>query len=243
MQVREKSKAKRRERIISAARLLMRETGDVGFSMRALASRASVSIATPYNLFGSKQEIMFAVLAADLEDYQRKLESIQTDEIEVFFEAVSLATSLYSREPSFYKAVLFSVYSDGGRRFRSIFSGPRHTMWKNLIRAAIAKGYLRDDIDADAFAINLSHTFFSCILEWVNDQLSLAELEARVQFGFALALLAIATDNARERLNGKMLDAQGRLQVIWRRYLERALKSGPLAPEIEDLLADQLGKL
>ena len=87
-------------------------------------------------------------------------------------------------------------------------------MWKNLIRNAVDKGYLRNDIDADAFAINLSHTFFAAILEWVNDQLSLAELEARVQFGFALALLAIATDSARDRLNTHLMDSQARLQVI-----------------------------
>ncbi len=79
----------------------MQQTGDTGFSMRALADEAGVSIATPYNLFGSKQTIMFAVLDADLEYYQKRLAKVRVDELDVFFKAVSLATSLYSTEPAF----------------------------------------------------------------------------------------------------------------------------------------------
>ena len=59
---REAGKAERRARIIQAARDLIRDTGDAGLSMRALAARAGVSLATPYNLFGSKRAIVMAVL-------------------------------------------------------------------------------------------------------------------------------------------------------------------------------------
>ena len=52
---RELGKSKRRREILAAARDLMRQSDDLGFSMRTLADRAGVSIATPYNLFGSKQ--------------------------------------------------------------------------------------------------------------------------------------------------------------------------------------------
>src|SRR5271168_2287443 len=53
---REAGKRERRRRIIEAARALIRETGNAGLSMRALAARAGVSLATPYNLFGSKRD-------------------------------------------------------------------------------------------------------------------------------------------------------------------------------------------
>src|SRR5262249_5739366 len=119
MSNREEAKHRRRRQIVKAARALMQQTGDTGFSMRALAEHARGSIATPYNLFGSKPTIMFAVLDADRENYQTRLAKVRVDELDVFFKAVSLATSLYSTEPSFYRAVLLAVYNEGGREFRS----------------------------------------------------------------------------------------------------------------------------
>ena len=216
MSNREEAKHKRRKQIVRAARALMQQTGDAGFSMRALAEQAGVSIATPYNLFGSKQTIMFAVLDADLEYYQKRLAKVRDDELDVFFKAVSLATSLYSTEPSFYRAVLFAVYNDGGREFRSMFGGPRHAMWKGFVQDAVTAGYLSDEVEPDAFAINLGRTFFSAILEWVSGELSLPELEAWVQYGFALSLSAMATPKGRERLHNKALDQQKRLQKLWK---------------------------
>ena len=144
MSNREEAKHSRRRKIVRAARVLMQQTGDTGFSMRALAEQAGVSIATPYNLFGSKQAIMFAVLDADLEYYQKRLAKVRVDELDVFFKAVSLATTLYSTEPSFYRAVLFAVYNDGGREFKSMFGGPRHIMWKGFVQDAVKAGFLSE---------------------------------------------------------------------------------------------------
>jgi AcrR family transcriptional regulator len=213
---REQAKDTRRRRIVRAARTLMQKTGDTGFSMRALAEQAGVSIATPYNLFGSKQTVMFAVLDADLEAYQTRLAKLRADELDVFFKAVSLATKLYSTEPSFYRAVLFAVYNDGGREFRSMFGGPRHAMWKGLVQDAINAGLLSDEVEPDAFAINLGRTFFSAILEWVSGELSLPELEAWAHYGFALSLASMATPASADRLHDKVIAQQVRLQKLWK---------------------------
>jgi AcrR family transcriptional regulator len=215
MSNREEAKHSRRRKIVRAARVLMQQTGDTGFSMRALAEQAGVSIATPYNLFGSKQAIMYAVLDADLEFYQQRLMRLRVDEIEVFFRAVSLATSLYSTEPAFYRAVLSAVYNDGGSEYRSMFGGPRHAMWRGLVQAAVDAGSLDGAVDVDALAITLAHIFFSCILEWAAGELSLAELELRTQYGFALTLLAMATPASAARLRERSLLLQKRLRRLW----------------------------
>lgn len=217
MPTREEAKANRRREIVRAARSLMQRTGETGFSMRALADEAGVSIATPYNLFGSKQAVMFAVLDADLEAYQESLERLKADEIDAFFKAVSLATALYSEEPRFYRAVLFAAYNDGGTEFRSIFSGPRHAMWRRMVNNAKEAGVLETDVEANAFAINLGHVFFSCIMEWVNGLLSLPELEARVQYGFALALRGMCTPAVADRLHDKIVATQKRLNALYRK--------------------------
>jgi AcrR family transcriptional regulator len=214
MPSREESKEQRRRTIVRAARTLMQETGQAGFSMRGLAESAGVSIATPYNLFGSKQAVMFAVLDADLEQYQEHLERLKTDELDVFFKAVSLATRLYSAEPGFYRAVLFAAYNDGGTGFRAMFGGPRHLMWRRLINNARETGMLAADVEPNSFAINLGHIFFSCIIEWVNGLLTLEELEARAQYGFAIALRGVSTPASADRLWDKIASTQKRLRAL-----------------------------
>lgn len=237
------AKSQRMANIVTAARNLMRDTGDAGFSMRALADAAGVSIATPYNLFGSKQAIMYALLDDDLASFSQSLNQIKTDEIDSFFKSVSLTTDLYATEPAYHRAVLLAIYSDGGKDYRSIFFEPRYVFLRNLVKGAINAGYLIEELDADAFALNISHTFFACNIEWAHKQLSLPELAQRVNYGMALALSAVATEKCRIDLQQRVLHSQKQLQNIWRKTLKEALKAGPLDPKIEELLADQLKHL
>lgn len=224
MATREESKARRRRAIVRAARCLMQETGQPGFSMRALAEQAGVSIATPYNLFGSKQAVMYAVLDADLAEFREHLEGIKADELEVFFQAVSLAAAHYAAEPGFYRAVLFAAYNDGGTEFRAMFSGPRHGMWRRMVSNAIAAGVLDEAVEANSFAANLGHVFFSCLLEWVNGLLTLEEMEARVKYGFALSLRGMAVGSSRDRLREHLIQTQAQLKALYKQRPGTALK-------------------
>ena len=205
---------------MGAARALMQASGTTGFSMRTLAQNAGVSIATPYNLFGSKQAVMIAILETELTAYREALGRVQGDELERLFNAVSIATELYADSPGFYRALLFSVYNDGGTEFRSMFSGSGHALWKGLVEEAIAAGHLSADVEPNAFAVNLGHIFFSCILEWVYGQLSLDELALRVQYGFALALAGMADQQSAARLRERAVSLQKRLRQLWISHAE-----------------------
>ena len=216
----------RRRAIVAAARSLMQETGQAGFSMRALADKAGVSIATPYNLFGSKQAVMYAVIDADLEEYQSRLEMLETDELDTFFEALRLVTELYAPEPGFYRAVLFAAYGDGGTEFRAMFGGPRHAMWRRLVKEAQAAGHLIPELEPNSFTIHLGHVLFACTMEWVNGLLSLEEMQAHGQYGFAVALSGVATPAAARRLRQRALEYQTRLNELYRERQKAASKAG-----------------
>ena len=58
----------RRHRILDAAALLIRQTGGTDFSMRSLAEAAETAPATPYNLFTSKDGLLYALLSRSLDD-------------------------------------------------------------------------------------------------------------------------------------------------------------------------------
>ncbi len=215
MASREQAKDQRRKAIVAAAMRLMHNRGDSGFSMRALAEAAGVSIATPYNLFGSKQAIMLAVLDTGMALYEERLEQLDADPLEIFFEAVTLATELYAEAPKFHQAVLFSAYGDGGRDYRAVFGDPRFVFWRTLVERAREAGELDAGIDASALALALGQQFFICILEWAYGQIDLSELECRVHYGFALLLKGAATASAADRLAGKIPELQAHLTAMW----------------------------
>src|SRR5258706_3007569 len=114
---REDAKAERRERIVKAARELIRETGDAGLSMRALARRAGVSLTTPYNLFGSKRAIVLGALQ-DNKVFAEGLERFRSAGVlERVFGALSVASRIYVADQRFYMALfqtLFDISGGGG---------------------------------------------------------------------------------------------------------------------------------
>ena len=240
---REQAKNQRRDDILEAARRLIRQSRDFSFSMRALAEEAGVSIATPYNLFGSKQAILLAVLDADLAHYQAALGALKADAIDVLFEAVTLMTEHLTGEPDFYRSVLAGLSKEGGPRFRMMVSGPRYLMWKRLLGQAAEAGLIRHDLDPDAFAVTLSQLIFANVIEWAQGTLTPAEMDARIRYGLALALLAVATDRSRKLLDTRLRGAEQALQRLWRNHLSQRLKHGPLDDDTRALLADQLKHL
>ncbi len=236
----ETAKSQRRDDIVAAARALMRRSGVDGFSMRVLAEEAGVSIATPYNLFGSKQAILLEVLAADLKAYETALAEMHADEIEVLFRTVEMMTEVFAEEPDLYRSVIAAVSRDGGPEFRFMVSGPRYLLWKRLLREATEAGLLRADVDPDAFAITVTQHMFANVLDWALGNLSLAEMSGRIRYGLALSLVAIATPRSRAQIESRLKNAEILLQQFWRAALAARLKDGPLDTETRAVLADQL---
>ncbi len=62
MSRREEAKAENRDRILTAAAKIIRQEGFERLTMRHLAESADVSLRTPYNLIGSKTQILLGLL-------------------------------------------------------------------------------------------------------------------------------------------------------------------------------------
>ena len=212
MPTREQAKEIRRSRILTAARDLIRETERTRFSMRVLAERSGLSLVTPYNLFGSKQAIMGALLDEDMALFASHLSRSRKDPLDRIFHAVTLGTRYFGQDEGYYRAVLAAVYSDTGNdEYRAKFSGPRLALWRSLVGAAIGEGYLRQDTDTRVLAYHLSSAFYANILAWAAGQIALAELEQRTLYGFGMALFAAARPAHHARLRRRISDAQNTL--------------------------------
>jgi len=213
---REAGKAERRKRIIHAARDLIRETGNVGLSMRALAARAGVSLATPYNLFGSKRAIVLAVLD-DVREYHDRFGHLRsTDPLERLFGALDIAIDFYVDDPRFYRT-LWAAVSDASDDLRGeIYNQKRNDFWRNLVNEAVAAGVVAPEVDAELLFHALDRTFGAAMLEWVVGELPSEQLAATIRHSYALILRGAAAPDWRGPLEGRLLEAQAAILAATR---------------------------
>ncbi len=212
MSRREDAKTERRHRIVTAARDLIRETGDTGLSMRAIAARANVSLSTPYNLFGSKRAIVLAVLE-DIEAFHERFSRTRSaDAVERIFQALAMSIRFYVEDPDFYRTLWTGVFDMSGKEVRAAFAQPeRDAFWRALVNAAAAEGALRPEIDLGLLMRELDFTFAAVMLNWVLGGVATEELEPAAAYGYALTLAGAATPAWRERLGARVVDCQAKL--------------------------------
>ena len=205
---REAGKAERRRQIILAARDLIRETGNAGLSMRGLAARAGVSLATPYNLFGSKRAIVVAVLQ-DVREFQERFSTLRVaDPVERVFAALDMSIAFYVGDPTFYRTLWAAVLdvSDGVRG--EILNPKRDAFWRGLVDDAARAGAFTEDVDLGLLLRHLESLLRSVMFDWVVGELSPGRLAAMARHGYALVLLGAAAPDWRGPLKARVLEAQ-----------------------------------
>jgi AcrR family transcriptional regulator len=216
---REEGKETRRKRIVEAARELIRETGDTGLSMRAIAARAEVSLATPYNLFGSKRGVVMAVLE-DAREFQEKFSTLKNlSAVERIFKALSITFAYHVQDPDFYRTLWTSLLDPrgGDAELRAELFTPQSSLfWRSLLEEARQEGAIADDIDMDLLQQALNGRFASVMLYWVMGGGSVQELEPATCHGYAASLCASATEAWRPQIRQRMLDFQAALIAVRR---------------------------
>jgi AcrR family transcriptional regulator len=208
---REAGKAERRRRIIRAARDLIRETGNAGLSMRVLAARAGVSLATPYNLFGSRRAIVLAVLQDVREFHDRFSHLRATDPLERIFLAVDIQIEIYLADPAFYKTMWAAVFDVSDDLRATLWNAKRDSFWRSLIADAVEAGAIRREINQEWLQRQLDHLFRCIMLDWVVGRLGANAIALAAHHGYALVLKGACTSEWGGPLAARILSSQQRL--------------------------------
>ena len=201
MGLREQQTNQRRERILEAARRLIRKTGGTSFSMRALAEEAEVSLATPYNLFGSKGGVLYALLNRSLDELTSEVLTFSTeDPIEHVLEAGAVAADLFARDPGFFRPLFQFLLGVRDEIDRPRFMDRSLEYWRDALRAADERGLFPEEIDREEFARQLLVHFAGVLELWVHEELDGPGFRVQIAYGAALLLSNIADRRSRARL-------------------------------------------
>jgi AcrR family transcriptional regulator len=182
----------RRARLIQAARDLIAERRDGNFSMQELAARAGLSLATPYNLLGSKAAILQEVYRAETEGFRRTNKSAQRrPPVERVMATVEHILRVFAENPKFYRNLSRSLSALGPDEIRQLIVPLADSMLQPLVDELIAAGAIVVAVSPTLITTHLQRIFESTFLHWAalewDGQLFRNELRA----GFALTFLGL----------------------------------------------------
>jgi AcrR family transcriptional regulator len=210
--LRDRQMRERRARILEAAAQLIRDSGGTGLSMRTLAERAEVSLATPYNLFGSKGGVLMALQFGALEKLEQASDELRArDPIEQVLEVAHLGARIYTGDPAFWQPLMQAHWLARG----VIHESPLHprivALWHRSLQAGVEAGRLIPEANPEFVARMLVICFYGVLVMWVQGNLDGDGFRTHVLYGFVLTLLGIARPAARPRLMKRLQELEGEM--------------------------------
>ena len=205
--------ADRRRRILDAAERLIRQTGGADFSMLALAAQAEVSPATPYNLFGSKARLLFALFNRALAELPVKdLTASYTNPLERLLGTTRVVATHLATHADFFRPLYLSLFAVQDDVYRPEFVEYHLQRWKRALADVKRAGLLSPVVTIDQLARQLMINFAGTVELWVHHELDADGFSAEAVFGAILLLLGAAIPDARPRLLRRLKATKRSLQ-------------------------------
>lgn len=199
---REQGVAERKSRLVKAAGILIEKSSDGTFSMPELAKQAELSLATPYNLFGSKAAVLSALFDSQVQDfYQDKAWMNDLPPSDLVFGIIDKLVAAYSRKPMFYKNLRKSWYALGAHEHAK-YSKPEHGhLVQPLIYTLARDGHISQKISLAVLEVTLMRIFSSAVEEWALQDWSMVQLKTELYASFALVFRGVLPPAETEKLD------------------------------------------
>jgi AcrR family transcriptional regulator len=190
--LRERHKNERRERILEAIRVLLREHPDETPTVERIAELADVSSATVFNLVGPREQQWAALCDALLRELDARLVfSADEDPREQAQRIVAQAADLFIADP----AVFRHLANNWGRSGSLIQENPIPHLRAALQRAQEA-GLLRPDLHVGALAGHIAMAAGGALRQWAGGQISDDAFRERVRFAVDVVFAAGASESS-----------------------------------------------
>jgi len=205
MSTREENKESNRKKILAAARELLHQGGLEALAMRALAERAKVSSRTPYNLFGSKTDVLIGLLDEPLRRFSLTALPIAGNRLlPTLLAMVDVVYGQYAPEIDYYRTIFWGLMSSDHQAARAGALDRARRLAEMLIRGAIATGEMRADTDPATVADHLVAVIAGLLGLWAAGLLSGPQLAAEVRRSMLLGFLAYGNAALRPELEADL---------------------------------------
>lgn len=199
----------RRQQMLNAAELLIRQTGGTDFSMRALATAAEVSPATPFNVFGSKEGLLFALLNRNLAHFMSEgLRRATEDPVERVIQAAESAVAILLRDSVFTRPLYQVMLGLTDPLHHPAFLKDAFVFYWSSLDLAAEHQLITDDDDRNSLACSLMAYFIGVLDLWVLEDIDDDRFHAQIAYGFIHLLWPIARGTSLKRLQERYLEVK-----------------------------------
>lgn len=218
--LRERNKERRRQAILEAALDLLRSNDLQAVTIEQVAARAEVSPPTIYNLVGTREQLLVALVDRIIEDLLDSLsapiDAEGGDPIAIALRAVERSAAAFVADSAAYRQIVRALgdLAVSGSRM-AIDPAQIHV---RAMAAAQQRGILRPDLDARALGRQSYLTYVAALFTWAAGDLDDRAFALAARHGLVTVVAAASTDEHRGRYLAELVRLSQRFaKVDWRR--------------------------
>ncbi len=207
--------AERRARILETARVMLVEE-DSKITMRDLAKRSGVALATLYNIFESQDEL---IAQAVVQVFEERIEDLipngEGSILELIERQQELSNAEILRVPAYAKKMLTIYFSEDTKsRIRDILHGQAVAGNLRFLRDLERDGVLLPWVNTDVLASDMAVAAYAIITRWAAGEMSDEALLPRQKY-LRLAMLAGAvTGSVEGQLKNRLLELKAEISEL-----------------------------
>ncbi len=200
MSRREEAKAENRDRILAAAAKIIRQEGFERLTMRHLAESADVSLRTPYNLIGSKTQILLGLLDGAGLEVSTTGQGAGSPPLGELFGLLNKVETFFGSDPLFYRDIYGQLMASNEQEVRQGRVSQIAQMCLHLLGEAVGREELRRETDPDALGRFLANQLVAFLGMWGAGFFDHRTCIAQVRGTWAASLLPYANSKSRPML-------------------------------------------
>jgi AcrR family transcriptional regulator len=179
--------------VLDAALDLFDRPGSDAPTTEQIAERAEVSVATVYNLVGTREQLLVALVDRLISDVTGPAHDRAPDQdpIRALREGVADTVDLLTSRSNAHRRVLLHLTAAATPDLHTQLSPA--TVCAEAIRRGQEQRVLRDDLDPDALAMQVYLSFNGALLRWAAGAFTDERFEAAALHGLGVVLAASAT--------------------------------------------------
>lgn len=211
--LREKQRNVRMRNAVDAAESLIRRDGSTDFTMKELADLAGLSPATPFNLFGSKSGLLYALLNRcmdQLYDISASAAEVE-DPFDSALQVINSVAQHFASDPQFYRPLLRHLVGVADAEHRPAYLNRGIAVWHISLQALDEAGKFKGVIDKEHLSRVMVSHFLGVLDLWVQGELSDTEFPAQSVYGLAILLISVANTKERKTLLDRIEDVKSAL--------------------------------
>lgn len=195
--LRERNKAKRRNAVLDATIELLDDPASGPLTTERIAEVAQVSVATVYNLVGTREQLLVALLDRLIADVVTSIATAAHDDdpLALLRDILERSVDALTSRPTAYREIV--------RQLTASVSNDIHTKLSpaaaagEVLRHAQQKGLVLADLNIDALAMQIYLSFNGALLRWAVGAFTDVAFKAAARQGLLIVLAASAAPRAR----------------------------------------------